>query len=151
MHEVKEKLRMEMDEIADRIADNGLTERDLDMLYKIASSYKNLCKIEMLEEDEGGYSKEGRDGGYSRRRGYSRGMGDWEARGEYYNHDGDYSRRGGSSYEGGISNRRRRDRMGRYASSDGKEAIHKLREAMNEVEDPKDKEAIQKCIDQMEE
>ena len=66
---------------------------DLDTVWKLIDAYKNLLKIDMLQEaseysQDGGYSQEG---GYSeRRRRDSRGR---------------YSREGGSSYEGESSYR----------------------------------------------
>lgn len=74
---------------------NGIkSTADLDAIWKLIDAYKNLLKIDMLQEaDE--YSQEG---GYSQRRGYSR--------------DGGYS-------QGDYSERRRRDSRGRYSRDDG--------------------------------
>lgn len=83
MEQLKEKLCRELDTIAEA---RELSSTDLDRAYKMSSTIKNLCKIDMLMEGEGGYS----------------GDGDWTARGSYSR---DYDR--GSSYQ--------RDSMGRYS------------------------------------
>lgn len=82
MYELKDKLCKELDEIA-RKPEMGAG--DLEIIYKLTDTIKNLDKIEMLE-DGGGYSQ----------------AGDWEIEGRAYNR--------GSSYA-----RRKRDSMGRYS------------------------------------
>lgn len=72
MHDLKEKLCKELDEIA-RKPEMGAG--DLEIIHKLTDTIKNLDKIEMLE-----------DGGYSR-------DGDWEMEGR-----GSYER--GASYRG---------------------------------------------------
>ena len=72
---------------------------DLDTVWKLIDAYKNLLKIDMLQE-AGEYSQ---GGGYSERRGGS---------------GGGYSREGGYS-QGDYSERRRRDSRGRYSRDDG--------------------------------
>lgn len=72
MHELKEKLCDELDEIARK---GELGAGDLEIVHKLTDTIKNLDKIEMLE-----------DGGYSQ-------AGDWEA-----DMRGTYGR--GSSYRG---------------------------------------------------
>ncbi len=83
MHELKEKLCEELEEIA-RKPEMGAG--DLEIIHKLTDTIKNICKIDMLDED----------GGYSR-------AGNWEA-----DMRGTYGR--GSSYRG-----RKRDSMGRYS------------------------------------
>lgn len=78
---LKEMLCQELEEYG---SGQKLSTGSLDMIYKLSSTCKNLCKI--IEADEG----------------YSNAM--------------DRSYRDGSSYDGGYSNRRRRDSMGRYSS-----------------------------------
>jgi hypothetical protein len=121
---------------------------DLDMIWKLTDTVKNLDKIAMLEEDSEGYS-EARGG-----------------RGRYY--------MGGSSYDDDMmySERRgrgrnaRRDSMGRYSSEDGSSyddyseartdrrysrddakdhMMSKLGEMM-EGADPKEREALKQCM-----
>ena len=72
MHELKEKLCDELEEIARK---GELGAGDLEIIHKLTDTIKNLDKIEMLE-----------DGGYSR-------DGDWEMEGR-----GSYER--GASYRG---------------------------------------------------
>ena len=72
MHELKEKLCDELEEIANK---GELGAGDLEIIHKLTDTIKNLDKIEMLE-----------DGGYSQ-------AGDWEA-----DMRGTYGR--GSSYRG---------------------------------------------------
>lgn len=72
MHELKEKLCDELDEIARK---PEMSAGDLEAVHKLTDTIKNLDKIEMLE-----------DGGYSR-------DGDWEMEGR-----GSYER--GASYRG---------------------------------------------------
>lgn len=72
MHELKEKLCDELEEIAKK---GELGAGDLEIVHKLTDTIKNLDKIEMLE-----------DGGYSR-------DGDWEMEGR-----GSYER--GASYRG---------------------------------------------------
>lgn len=72
MHELKDKLCKELEEIARK---PEMSAGDLEAVHKLTDTIKNLDKIEMLE-----------DGGYSR-------DGDWEMEGR-----GSYER--GSSYRG---------------------------------------------------
>ena len=72
MHELKEKLCDELDEIARK---GELGAGDLEIIHKLTDTIKNLDKIEMLE-----------DGGYSQ-------AGDWEIEGRAYNRGNSYARR----------------------------------------------------------
>ncbi|MBO5837273.1 MAG: hypothetical protein J6Q92_05200 [Oscillospiraceae bacterium] len=79
---------------------------DLDTVWKLIDAYKNLLKIDMLQEageyaDEHGYSQN--DGYSERRRRDSRGR---------YSREG-----GGNSYEGGSSYRRGSSREGGYSEA----------------------------------
>ena len=80
-------------------AQNGLkSTQDLDTVWKLIDAYKNLLKIDMLQEA----SEYSEDGGYSeRRRRDSRGR---------YSREG-----GGTSYEDGSSYRRGYSREGGYS------------------------------------
>lgn len=74
------------------------TTADLDAVWKLIDAYKNLLKIDMLQE-AGEYSH---DDGYSeRRRRDSRGRYSREDGGNSYESDSSYNR--GSSYRGGYS------------------------------------------------
>lgn len=100
VEKIKKMLCKELDEYAMK---QKLTGGDLDMIWKLTDTVKNLDKISMLEEDEGGYS-EARGG----MRGGRHYMG-----GSSYDDDMMYSeRRGRGKYA-------KRDSMGRYSSDDG--------------------------------
>ena len=101
IEKIKKMLCKELDEYAMK---QKLTGGDLDMIWKLTDTVKNLDKIEMLEGESEGYS-EARGG---RGRGRSSYMG-----GSSYDDDMMYSeRRGRGRYA-------RRDSMGRYSSEDG--------------------------------
>lgn len=150
LEELKEMLCKELEEIAQK---GELSAGSLDTVHKLTDTIKNIDKIEMLEEGE-----------------YSEDAGNWMARGSYG---------GGSSYnEGGSSYRgRKRDRMGKYSRDDGMDYsedgnsyarnrggnrggysraernehnIHKLNEMMENAETDREREAIRRCIQQLE-
>lgn len=129
MHELKEKLCDELEEIARK---PEFSAGDLEAVHKLTDTIKNIDKIEMLEED----------GDYSR-------AGDWEA-----DMRGTYGR--GSSYRG-----RKRDSMGRYSrdyreprmySRDGAKdrMMEHLEDMMREAGSEKEREAIRRCMNQLE-
>ena len=97
IEKIKKMLCKELDEYAMK---QKLTGGDLDMIWKLTDTVKNLDKIEMLEE-ESGYS-EARGG---RGRGRSSYMG-----GSSYDDDMMYSERRGRGRNA------KRDSMGRYSS-----------------------------------
>ena len=131
MHDLKEKLCDELEEIAHK---PEMGAGDLEIVHKLTDTIKNICKIDMLEKD-GGYSRDG----------------DWEARGSYNR---------GSSYRG-----RKRDSMGRY-SRDGRRDMREdrmysrdgsrdrmmdhLEDMMQEAGSEKEREAIRRCMSQLE-
>lgn len=81
-------------------AQSGLkSTQDLDTAWKLIDAYKNLLKIDMLQEASE-YSHE--DGYSERRRRDSRGRYS-RAEGGNYSYEGDSSYRGGTSYRGGYS------------------------------------------------
>ena len=86
-------------------AQSGLkSTQDLDTVWKLIDAYKNLLKIDMLQE-AGEYSHE--DGYSERRRRDSRGRYSRDGGGNY-RHDGDGSYNRGSSYGSGYSEARER-------------------------------------------
>ena len=98
IEKIKKMLCKELDEYAMK---QKLTGGDLDMIWKLTDTVKNLDKISMLEESEG----------YSEERGGMRGRS--YMHGSSYDDDMMYSeRRGRGRYA-------KRDRMGRYSSDDG--------------------------------
>ena len=116
IEKIKKMLCKELDEYAMK---NKLAATDLDMIWKLTDTVKNLGKIEMLEEESGGYSeRRGGDRGgssygddemmYSERRGRGR-RARRDSMGRYANRGGssydEYSEEGGSSYREGRGGR----------------------------------------------
>lgn len=132
MHELKEKLCDELEEIARK---GELGAGDLEIIHKLTDTIKNLDKIEMLED--GGYSQAGyRDGGSSYNRGSS-----YANRGKHYVR-GHYSR-DGYSMEG-------RGNRGGYSRHDAKEAMMEQMEMlMEQAGSEREREAIRRCISQL--
>ena len=97
IEKIKKMLCKELDEYAMKGKISG---SDLDMIWKLTDTVKNLDKIEMLEDD----------GGYSEARG---GRGRSYMHGSSYDDDMMYSERRGRGRNA------RRDSMGRYSSEDG--------------------------------
>ena len=130
MHELKEKLCDELEEIARK---GELSAGDLEAVHKLTDTIKNIDKIEMLEED-GGYSK----------------AGDWEMEGR-----GSYNR--GSSYRGrkrdsmGRYSREGNYSRRMYSRGDAKEhMMMELEEAMNAATSERDKDIIRRAMSQLE-
>lgn len=128
MHELKEKLCDELEEIARK---PEMSAGDLEAVHKLTDTIKNIDKIEMLEED----------GGYSR-------AGDWEA-----DMRGTYGR--GSSYRGrkrdsmGRYSRDYRDgRM--YSRADAKEHMRDQIEDMMGGANEREKEILRRAMEQLE-
>lgn len=98
---------------------------DLEIANKLSDTIKNIDKIMMLEDEDGGYSQAG------------------EMRGGM--------NRGGNMMPGGYSYRRpRRDSRGRYSRDggysydDGMEELHELLDEMMETADERTKAAIKR-------
>lgn len=133
MHELKEKLCDELEEIA-RKPEMGAG--DLEIIHKLTDTIKNLDKIEMLE-----------DGGYSQ-------AGDWEIEGRAYNRGNSYARRkrdsmGRYSRDGRMMRGGYRDvRM--YSRAEAKDEIMEKIEDMMDDADPKEKEILRRAMDQLE-
>ena len=130
MHELKEKLCDELEEIARK---GEFSAGDLEAVHKLTDTIKNIDKIDMLEED-GGYSQ----------------AGDWEARGNYsrdgYNRGSSYANRGKHYVRGHYS---RDGRM--YSRGDAKEhMMMELQEAMNAASSEREREIIRRCMNQLE-
>nr|DAZ61117.1 MAG TPA: hypothetical protein [Caudoviricetes sp.] len=128
MHELKEKLCEELEEIARK---PEMSAGDLEAAHKLTDTIKNIDKIEMLEED----------GGYSR-------AGDWEA-----DMRGTYAR--GSSYRGrkrdSMGRYSRDGRMGGYSRHDAKEAMmEQAREMMEDATNEREREAIRRFMTELE-
>lgn len=129
MHELKEKLCDELDEIARK---GELGAGDLEIIHKLTDTIKNLYKIEMLE-----------DGEYSQ-------AGDWEMEGR-----GSYGR--GSSYRGrkrdsmGRYSRDGRGGRGGYSRHDAKEAMmEQARDMMESATNEREREAVRRFMSELE-
>ena len=153
IEKIKKMLCKELDEYAMKSKISGA---DLDMIWKLTDTVKNLDKIEMLEEDdEGGYSEARRGhrmGGmsydddmmYSERRGRGRNakrdsMGRYSSDGDYY--EGSSSYRGGAYHEDG----------GRGYSRD--EAVDKMMSKLGEMmegADPNQREILKDTMRKLE-
>ena len=136
-----EKLKEALCEELDKFAKSGdVTVSSLEKIHKLTDTIKNIDKIMMLEEDDGGYSEAGNWIGEGRMYGssYARGR-------RYAKRDsmGRYSRDGGYSEED-YSERR----MGRgYSRDDARDRmISKLDEMMEDAADPKEREALKECM-----
>ena len=129
MHELKEKLCDELEEIARK---GELGAGDLEIVHKLTDTIKNLDKIEMLE-DGGGYSQ----------------AGDWEIEGRAYNRGNSYARRKRDSM--GRYSREGRGGRGGYSRHDAKEAMMEQMEMlMDQAGSEREREAIRRCMGQLE-
>ena len=130
-----EKLKEALCEELDKFGKSGdITVNSLEKIHKLTDTIKNIDKIMMLEED-GGYSEEMRGNSYERGRGrYAK----RDSMGRYSSDtlDDDYSER----------------RIGRgYSRDEGKDIMmNRLGELMDDA-DPKEREALKKCMRAIEE
>lgn len=153
LEELKESIKRELEKFAKQ---GDVSVSTLEKIHKLSDTYKNLCKIEMLEEEsESGYSETrgGRTrysyamGGssydddmmYSERRGRGRNakrdsMGRYSSEGGSYDGGSYRGGQGGSSYDGGYSRHDAKDFM-----------MNQLGEMMEDA-DPKEREALKECM-----
>ena len=124
MHELKEKLCEELEEIARK---PEMSAGDLEAAHKLTDTIKNIDKIEMLEEDDG----------------YSR-AGNWEA-----DMRGTYGR--GSSYRGRKRDSMGRySRDGRYSRHASPDMMDKLQTMMDNASTERERDAIRRLMNEME-
>ena len=133
LHKLKDMLCEELEKIAMK---GELTAGSLETVHKLTDTIKNIDKIEMLEDDEDGYS-ERRDsmGRYARADGMmyhepydERGSSYRSRRGTHYVR-GHYSREDGMG--GGM-----RETRGRYSREDGKDRMmHELGMMMEDADE----------------
>ena len=124
MHELKEKLCEELEEIARK---PEMSAGDLEAAHKLTDTIKNIDKIEMLEEDDG----------------YSR-AGNWEA-----DMRGTYAR--GSSYRGRKRDSMGRySRDGRYSRQASPDMMDKLQTMMDNASTERERDAIRRLMNEME-
>ena len=121
LHELKEKLWAELDELADK---REMGAGDLEVVHKITDTIKNIDKICKLEDGEYSEAVDGMD--------YGRGS--------------SYANRGKHYVRGHYS----RDGRGRYSRDDGRsEMMEHLEMAMDTATD-QDKETIRRFMRQLE-
>ena len=152
LEELKESIMRELEKFAKQ---GDVSVSTLEKIHKLSDTYKNLCKIEMLEEEsEGGYSET--RGGRTR---YSYAMGgssydddmmysERRGRGRNAKRDsmGRYSSEGGS-YEGGSYER---GGQGGYSRDEATDWMMRELGSMMEDADPKQREALKKCMRELE-
>jgi hypothetical protein len=159
MHKIKEMLMNELyeyEEKAKRMTGGKISASELDKIHKLTDTVKNICKIDMLEEEEGGYSEdtdfmgEGRMYGTSYARGgRGRGrnakrdsMGRYSSENRMYYDDDNmsYARDGRNSNRGGM--------RGGYSRDDAKEMlVEKAEHLLKSGElDPKQERAVNNLI-----
>lgn len=132
--ELKERLCSEIEEMAGK---QKLTMSDLEILHKVTDTIKNIDKILMMEdrdisENSRGYS--GRGASY-----------DDDMSMRSYDSGNSYARSYDMSRDGDYSQRRN------YSRDSGREhMIQKLRSMMHDAGGEKEREAIRKCMTQLE-
>lgn len=125
IYELKEMLCDELDKLTGDISKNKLSAQNLEFVYKLTDTIKNIDKICMLEEDDG----------------YS-GDGNWRAM-----IDGDYGHRMSHARRGGRGGNRSSYRRGYSKDEAMDEMMDKLEDMMYDADDATLKEAIKRCMD----
>lgn len=149
MDEGKSTLEREIDKI---LKTGDISVSTLEKLHKLTDTYKNLCKIYILSEEEDG-GESSYEGGSSYRRGRERNarrdsMGRYSREDGYseamrYDDDVSYARSGqGGRGQGG---------RGGYSRNDAKDWMMSQLGEMMEDADPKEREALKKCMRAIEE
>lgn len=133
LYKLKDALMDSLEEL-DTIKNGKLKMNELEALNYITDTIKNIDKIFMLEDEDGGYS----------------GAGAWEA---HINGDYGNSRRNDHRYDNKSSyaNRGKHYVRGHYSRADGKEhMISKLEDMLDDVDNDRVKSAIHKVITELE-
>lgn len=124
MHELKKRFEKELEQymhMGDKI-----TMGELETIHKLTDTIKNIDKIMMLEDEDGGYSQAGEMRGGTNRGGNMMPGGGYSYRRQRRDSRGRYSRDGGYSYD------------------DGMEELHELLDEMLETADERTKAAIKR-------
>ena len=153
IEKIKKMLCKELDEYAMK---SKLTSGDLDMIWKLTDTVKNLDKIEMLEDESEGYSEArgGMRGGRSYMHGssYDDDMMYSERRGRGRNAKRDSM--GRYSSEGGYHDDYSEERYGkmgsRYSRDDAKDHMMNKLGSMMEGADPNEREILKDCMRKLE-
>ena len=133
LHKLKDMLCEELEKIAMK---GELTAGSLETVHKLTDTIKNIDKIEMLEDDEDGYS-ERRDslGRYARADGMMYDTPYDERGSSYRSRRGTHYVRGHYSREDGMGGGMRETR-GRYSREDGKDRMmHELGMMMEDADE----------------
>lgn len=134
MHELKEKLCDELEEIAKK---GELGAGDLEIIHKLTDTIKNIDKIEIMKEG-GGYSQ---DGDLE-----MRGLGAYDRGGSYRGRKRDSMGRYSRDWRDG---RMMPDRT--YSRADAKDhMMYELEEAMAVATTDREKDIIKRAMDQLE-
>ena len=159
MHKIKEMLMEELKEFEKK---SDLKAGDLETIHKLTDTVKNIDKIEMLEDGEGGYSEAGgwmadgrMYGTYDNGSSYARGR---RGRGRNARRDsmGRYSRESGYSEErgrqgGNMGGMNRNSYRGGYSYDGAKDhMIDKLEEMLDMAETEPERKAIEQCMMKLE-
>lgn len=172
--DLKETLKQELRALSKK----EMTKESLDTMYKLTESLKAIQTIEAMEKSEEGsssergYSRYMPMGGYAMNDSYRSYEGGSNNRGSYEDNSNRRSYEGGGSnkgsyesYEGGGSNRGSYARRGRDGDNDGRynetsgrysrhtskeRMIEKLGMMMDEASSEKEREAIMRCMEQLE-
>ena len=131
LEELKEVVKRELEKFGKQ---GDISVSSLDKIHKLSDLYKNLCKIEMLEE-EGGYSEEMYGNSYARGRRYAK-----------RDSMGRYSRDGGYSEDDDYSERRGRG----YSRDEATDHLMRQLGNMMEDADPKQRETLKKWMRELE-
>ena len=172
MEDLKDLLCAELKDYAQKGKSSGkMSAGDTQLIDTLLNSVKNIYKINMYEEESGGYSEDGHymgegriygtsyESGYSERGGssYARGrgryakrdsMGRYSSRGMSYDDDMSYARGGRDGNRGGS---RGYSRDGGYNMDDAKEMmVERIEDMMEMAETPAQKEALKRCMQALE-
>lgn len=128
MHKLRENAEKELKAIEEK----GLTSSNLDNAYKLVEIMKGVDKIEMMEQGEGGYSRDRED--YSRNR-YSR---------DNYDNENSY-RRGRNQRTGEYMHRPNYSRL-----SGDDDDMERYREMKKQYSNARDGESKDKMLDALE-
>lgn len=137
IYDLKEKIMNELKKYASK---PELSASSLETIDKLAHAAKNLCKI--IEDEEESYSGA---------RGNGRGRGSNAQRDSMgrYSSDGNYTNDGGYSNAGRNYSRARYSSEGNY-SMHSADMVEELRDIMEEAQDPRMRQKIDRLITKME-
>jgi hypothetical protein len=152
MHKIKEMLMNELYEYEDKakkMSGGKVSQTELDRIHKLTDTVKNICKIDMIDDEEG-YSEDGRYMGEGRIYGTSYARGRRNARRDSM---GRYSRDDGMSYDGDSSYARGGNmggNRGGYSRDGAAEMLmEKAEEMLKMTHDPKERRAIEKFMHEL--